>query len=271
MQKIQFYLVPNIIQVSTDRAGFTTENRKVYQRTIKLYKGIDNFLQLDVRNVEYRKEDVVGKTADVNFYDSEQNLLFTITATPIVAHPGQMELTVPAATLANIDPQKLTMAAKLDDSGTDRMLYIDTQFGLHAGVQVLDGFNEKLADGDEYQQVTTFNYEFDLNHYVSSLIPFGIDQNDDIFDPTRTIDLDIVVDKTSSFTGDIEIQATKQLSTAFGNTWTTIQTVNVAGADTTVTNLTNDNNYTYIRLLYPKYIPNTDNLAGLLDKVLVRN
>jgi len=271
MQKIQFYLVPNIITVTTDRVGFATENRKVYQRKIKLYKGIDNFLQLDVRNVEYRKEDVVGKTAEINFYDSEQNLLFTVTASPIVANPGQMSLTVPSATLEKIDPQKLTMAAKLDDNGTDRILYIDTQFGLHGGVEVLDGFNEKLADTDEYQQVTTFNYEFDLNHYVSSLIPFGINQNDDIFDPTRTIDLDIEVDGTVPFSGDVEIQATRQLSTGFGNVWTTIQTVNVAGVDTNVTGLTNDNNYTYIRLLYPKYIPNTTNLAGLLDKVIVRN
>lgn len=228
MQKIQFYLVPNIVKVTTDRVGFSTEFRQVYQRKLKLYKGIDNAIQLDVRNSEQRRQDVVGFTADVMFFDADHKKLFQVTATPIVSQPGQLSMTVPATVLANVSPQQLMMAARLVDSNDlERALYIDGQFELFGSVEILDGYNEKLAPNTGIEDLTIFNYEFDSKEYVSEIGTFGTAINDDI-GTARTI----TVASTGNYQGDIVVEATRDKSTAFGTQWTNIGVWNV-GTDAT--------------------------------------
>lgn len=228
MQKIQFYLVPNIVKVTTDRVGFSTEFRQVYQRKLKLYKGIDNAIQLDVRNSEQRKQDVVGYTADVLFFDAEHKKLFQVTATPIVSQPGQLTMTVPASVLDDVSPQQLMMAARLIDSDDlARPLYIDGQFELFGSVEILDGYNEKSAPGTNIEELTIFNYEFDSKEYVSEIGTFGTAINDDI-GTTRTI----TVASTGNYQGDIVVEATRDKSTAFGTQWTNIGVWNVGNTPT---------------------------------------
>lgn len=217
MQKIQFYLVPNIITVTTDRVGFNTEFKKVYQRKLKIYKGIDNAIQLDVRNSEQRKQDVVGFTAEVLFFDTAHKKLFQITATPIVSQPGQMSLTVPASAIANVEPQQLLMAARIINNGQASPLYIDGQFELFGSVDLLDGYNEKLAEGSIIEELTVFNYEFDSKEYVSEIGNFGTRVNDDPGQPGT-----ITIEKQGVYTGDIVVEATRDKSTSFGTSWTNI-------------------------------------------------
>jgi recombinational DNA repair protein RecT len=76
MQLVPRYLVNDRIIVVSNDAGFVTEFRPVYSRTIKVYKGIDNTIQLDVRNSEQRKQTVVGQTAVIKFFDADQKNLF---------------------------------------------------------------------------------------------------------------------------------------------------------------------------------------------------
>jgi len=217
MQKIQFYLVPNRITVTTDRVGFNTEFRQVYQRKLKLYKGIDNTIQLDIRNSEQRKEDVSGYTADILFFDTAHKKLFEVSAAPIASQPGQMSVVIDQDTLATVDPQNLLMAARLTKTvamvTTESPLYIDGQFELVGHVQLLDGFNEKLDD--ELEELTVFNYEYDSKEYISEIGRFGTSMNDDHATSPRTV----TVDFTGAFEGIMVVEATKDKSTAFGTTW----------------------------------------------------
>ena len=94
MQKISFYLLPNRIKVTTDVAGFNTELRQVYQRKIKLYKGIDNTIEFEVRNSDNRKDNVVGYDVVAKFFDNDRKNVFTITGTALAGKPGLMAITV---------------------------------------------------------------------------------------------------------------------------------------------------------------------------------
>lgn len=227
MQKIQLYLVPNKLTVTTDRAGFNTEFTQVYQRKLKIYKGIDNTIQLDVRNSEQRKTDVTGKTATIKFFDSDRKVLFEAAGTPITSQPGQITVTISSTDIADISPQKLIMAAYLTDTGVDEIVYVDGQFEIFGNVELLDGYNGNLAEGTIIEELKIFNYEYDRKEYVSEIGTFGTRLNDDV-GVTRTI----TVGSTGVYQGNIIVEATQNMSTAFGTQWTELGIWNV-GTDST--------------------------------------
>ena len=76
MQKIQSYLYPNRIIVTIDLAGFTTEYKNVYQRNVKIYKGISNVIEFDFKNADQKRIDLTTLTSiSLNIMDSEGNKL----------------------------------------------------------------------------------------------------------------------------------------------------------------------------------------------------
>jgi len=257
MQKIQFYLVPNKLTVTTDRVGFNTEYRQVYQRQLKLYKGIDNTIQLEVRNSEQRKQTVVGKTAIVKFFDAEQKNLFTVTADAIPSQVGQMSLTVHSDVIANIDPQMLRMAAYLSDGVTDSPIYIDGQFELFGNVQLMDGYNDKLGFDQIIDIAKVFNFEFDRQQFISEMVKFGNYINDDhstALDSTvtGTVEIEVFPDANDPFDGFVNVYATADKSTAFGTQWTLIDSVELDGTTSSVRKVIDNTGYRYMRFGYDK-------------------
>ena len=59
MQKISSYLYPNRIQLLANLASFNVEYTNVYQRTIKIYKGVDNVLEFDIKNADQKRLDLI--------------------------------------------------------------------------------------------------------------------------------------------------------------------------------------------------------------------
>ena len=225
MQKIQLYLVKNRITVTTDlvAGGFNTEYRKVYQRNLKIYKGIDNTIELDIRNSDQKKQNVIGKEVDMKFFDTERNLLFVATGYPIVNKPGLMSVTISRFDIENIQPQLIhasAFLARLDEytgEQLDEILYVDGQFGLFANVELIDGYNTKSSTIEE---LTVFNYEFDRKEYVSEIGKFGNRTNDDyaVAPSARSI----TVSAEGPYQGTIIAEVTAERSMASSNTWTRI-------------------------------------------------
>lgn len=277
MQKIQFYLVPNRITVTTDMAGFTTEFRQVYTRTIKLYKGIDNTIEFEIRNSDQRKQDVGGATITAMFFDFDRKKLFEVAGTMAQDSAGNypvgtMSVVVPAATIAKIDPQQLVVAVKMTKGITDYPLYADSQFGLAATCDLLDGYN---AAPDFTDQLNVFNYEFDANAYFSEIGQFGTRINEDYAEaPTRSITAEIY--PKAGFNGDVMIYATADKSNAGDVRWTLVDTVSVNASiwDPVDDAVVVSGAYNYVRFKYKKWIEPVEphhTLTGNLDKVIIRN
>lgn len=255
MQKIQFYLVPNRITVTTDMAGFTTEFRQVYTRTIKLYKGIDNTLEFEVRNADQRKQDVGGATITAMFFDYDRKKLFEVEGDMAQDSAGNyllgtMSVVIPATTIAKIDPQQISVAVKMTKNTVDYPLYSDSQFGLVATCEILDGYN---AAPDFVDQLNVFNYEFDANSYFSEIGQFGTRINEDYEDaPSRSITCEIYPD--SGFNGNVMIYATSDKSNAGDVSWKLVDTVAVDASDWSPVNdavvVTGD--YRYVRFRIPR-------------------
>ena len=64
MQAISVYLYPNKLDVFTNlpSAWSTERYRKVYNRNIKIFRGVDNRVDLQVRNPDEKKQDITGST-----------------------------------------------------------------------------------------------------------------------------------------------------------------------------------------------------------------
>lgn len=272
MQKIQFYLVPNKITVTTDRVGFNTEYRQVYQRQLKLYKGIDNTLQLEVRNSEQRKQSVVGQTAIVKFFDAEQKNLFSVTAEAIPSQLGQMSVTIHSNTIADIDPQMLRMAAYLTDGATKSPIYVDGQFELFGNVQLMDGYNDKLGFGEIIDIAKVFNFEYDRQQFLSEIVKFGSFINDDYStaqDSTviGSVEIEVVPNEEDPYEGFVNVYATNDKSTAYGTQWKLIDSIEIPAGGNSVTKTIDNTGYRFMRFGYDKSSTATNNANFDIEKL----
>lgn len=272
MQKLSFYLVPNRITVVTDMVsdGYVTENRQVYQRNLKLYKGIDNTIELDIRGSDQRKQSVVGKTAVIKFYDAARTNLFTVLATPITGKTGLMSVTVPKTVLANIDPQQLTLAAYIRNANaTETILYSDSQFGVAATVELYDGYNDA---SDLIDTAKTWIYDMGTKDMVSEIVDFGRKINDDYSTaPTNSalFEIHFNPENTQRYNGQVIVEATDDKSLAIGNRWTKIG--EIGPSEYIGKRFTGD--WRFVRFRFPRWVNviTQTQTTGLVDKVIVRN
>ena len=71
MQKISSYLYPNRVRLLANLAGFNVEYTSVYQRTINLFKGIDNVVEFDIINADQKRVDLTDLTLVFTMMDTE--------------------------------------------------------------------------------------------------------------------------------------------------------------------------------------------------------
>lgn len=269
MQKIHFYLVPNRITVTTDVVGYSTEYRKVYQRKIKLYKGIDNNIELEVRQGDQRRMTVVGYTAVLKFFDAKRKNLFTVLGEPILSKTGLISVSIPKAVLENIDPQQMSVAAFLRDTNNkESILYADSQFDLHGFVELYNGYNDA---GDVIDIAKTWIYDMGSKDLVSEIVDFGTKINDDYSTyPTSSALITVITNPDTPYSGPVTVEATDDKSLALGNRWSVLGTIDfedfVSGKRFT-------GEWRFIRFRYPKWVNEVTQkeTTGLVDKIVVTN
>jgi hypothetical protein len=272
MQKIQSYLYPNRIQLLTNLDESSTNNqvewRIVYQRTIKVYKGIDNVLEIDVKNNDQKRISLAGKTIKMIIMDQANNEINTYTAINLEddsshAGKGLARVTVAAEDIADLYPQFLNFAVYMQTEGEpDELLYGDSRYGAKGTIELLNGINTKPNLSKKYDNFRPeTNYQTNLNHttyYYSDPMPVKFYQAV----PTTPVNLSINV---TNFIGTIEIQATNKDTIgheAFNSP--SIQTQIFAQARSTPVTFTNIDvtNYTYLRIKYTK-------TAGTVDYAML--
>jgi hypothetical protein len=205
MQKISSYLYPNRVELLADLAGFTTEYTNVYQRTVKIYNGIDNTIEFDIKNADQKRIDLATLTQiELNVMDAQGNALenspYTVTPTAL---KGIATVTIPQEDLTELSSQYLKYSVTaLSSLGKDVLLYADTRFGAVGTIELVGDAMPTFRDDAVYK---TFHGEIDLagfpRHY-SSAIPVTFYEAE----PTTTISFDI---KVTGFIGTIWLEATE--------------------------------------------------------------
>lgn len=162
MQKISRYLYPNRIELLADLAGFTVEFTNVYQRTIKIYNGIDNTIEFDIKNADQKRLDLtIFSQIQMNVMDISGNALpnspYNVTPSSL---KGIATVTIPRDDLTGLSEQSLVYSVTAIKDGQDVMLYADARFGAVGYLQLSNNAMPTIAPSRTY---STFTAEIDLN------------------------------------------------------------------------------------------------------------
>lgn len=156
MQTIKTYLYSNILEVQIlDPSIFTVRNRIVYSRTIKIYQGIDNPLQVVVKNQDQKAVDTTGYLVQVDIQDpSIQGSVESIAVTMVTPTKGQGTVLITRDIVNSLDQRIYKLNVKLIKISTnaEQPLYIDDNYGALIDLEVLPGWYESMPltlDSDE--------------------------------------------------------------------------------------------------------------------------
>lgn len=265
MQKISTYLYPNRFELLADLAGFPVEYTNVYQRNIKIYNGIDNTIEFDIKNADQKRIDLSTLTGiEMHIMDVSGQALpnspYTVTPTSI---KGIATVTIPLEDLTDLTNQFLSFSVNGNKDGRDVMLYGDTRFGAVGKMELIGSAMPTFRDPTEY---TTFHGELTgngstqnaIHNYHSSAIPVKF------YEAVPTATTDVTVEVTD-FIGTVHLEATTQTTIAtesFKNSIKATQVFDSVRNDDIVFADFPIGQYAYIRITFTK-------TAGSVDKVIV--
>jgi hypothetical protein len=254
MQLISVYLYPNKIDVFTNASAAwqTKRYRRVYNRNIKIYRGVDNRIDLQVRNSDEKAANTTGSTLVFNLVEREtQTLVAKKDCVTVAADTGKYHVTLTQAELLDIETgfyqySVYNETRTLNGDGTHLVssrtpLYIDSQYDALANIEVLDS-------GEGEVQASTKVTEFSLHksfgeafsdYYISSII----DARPQVTTPQSLHTFQMFF---SNYSGQVVIQGS--LSEG-GNpeVWADLTTINLVEASARVQNVTGKYNWFRIK------------------------
>ena len=146
--QIQCYLYSNIVPVQIwDPTIFSPRNRVVYSRPITVYQGIDNPLQIVIRNQDQKSVNITGYLVQLDIQDPQaQGSVESLAITMTDETKGLGTVTIPKEVVNALDQRiyKLTIKLINQSTNTDRPLYIDDNFGALLDLEVLPGWYESM-------------------------------------------------------------------------------------------------------------------------------
>jgi hypothetical protein len=265
MQKISTYLYPNRFELLADLAGFPVEYTNVYQRNIKIYNGIDNTIEFDIKNADQKRIDLSTLTGiEMHLMDVSGQALpnspYTVTPTAI---KGIATVTVPFEDLTDLTDQFLSFSVNAGKDGRDVMLYGDTRFGAVGKMELVGSAMPTFRDTVEY---TSFYSDLtgtntiiqNQTNYHTSAIPVKF------YEAVATTTVDITV-KPVGFIGTVHVEATTSATISVESFRNSVKATQIFDTPRDADIVFSDfpiGNYAYIRVTFIKS-------AGTIDKVIV--
>lgn len=144
MITVKTYLYPNTAEVQVfDPTIFTTRNRQVYSRPIKVYQGIDNPIQVLVRNQDQKSVNLTGSSVTASIQDPVNQV--TIRSYPVTFANimlGQGHFTFDANTINGLEQRfyKLAFSTTVTSTDVTSPVYIDDNYGVPLDLEILPAF-----------------------------------------------------------------------------------------------------------------------------------
>lgn len=265
MQLNSVYLYPNKVDVFTNSFSDWPVERyqRVYNRNLKIYKGVDNRVDFQVRNSDEKVQSIAGAVIVFSLSNKETGELIlqkdcivqsTTTGKVYVTLSGTDMQRIEAGMYFyclhseirnNIDQDNFTVYSKSP-------LYIDSQYGVNAIVEVQ---GDVFSGPTDSIIVKEFRENIDYENYIkpSTFVSSLISGQSMLTNPrsVHTFQFNL-----SEFYGTISIQGS-QSNGASPEIWVTIADIESFGSDILYKNIVGK--YNWFRVLYtPKF---TGNLA----------
>lgn len=243
MQKISSYLYPNRLSIVADLALFPVRWNIVYQNRIKIYKGVDNVLTLDVKNADQKRIDIANMDLKMSVTDVNGLFLEEYNIVPS-ATIGLATTNIPECDLELLDSQFLNFTIyRVNHDASKTIFYADTQFGA-VGQMELVGSAIEISNPDRY--ITRFSplTNTEVTPYLVTYYSDAVEIKSPNYlnrpENTDSLELEFFFNKSNAA---VTVQATKDPIISSGAVWTDILSFGVFPEDTTATKI----------IAYPKY------------------
>lgn len=251
MQTISCYLYPNRIDAYTNLdLGWKTERyREVYNRNLKLYRGVDNRVDLQIKNSDQ-------KSANIGTYDivfalvgkETQEFILKKDCTVVDANIGKVIVNILESDLNDLEPglyQYSLIAETRTSNGNGtytvssrRPLYIDSQYGTEATVEIggdVFGEPKQSIKIREFAERGAYN---ETKFFYSTLI----NANPNLTNPQSQHTFQF---QMTNYTGAVVIEASQETSAA-PKQWTPIRSFSLSEADRHYENI--EGKYNWFRI-----------------------
>ena len=265
MQLVPRYLVNDRIIVVSNDAGFVTEFRPVYSRTIKVYKGIDNTIQFRLLNADQKPVTIEDSPVFVAFDENQSKIIersCTVTDDSTTETRGMFEVEITENDLLNIQQQYISFNIYLEATDGQRQVTYSNRNFDSSGIIFIDG--NAYPGPKSSAEITNF-YVTD-NFWTAGT--GGVDGGVEISaEPGLNGNeaLHTAAIYSSLYVGNVEVQVTLDNQISGLNNWATISTVTFDGTETEPVPVSFNGIVSYIRFKFDQ--DPTDKIT----KILVRN
>jgi hypothetical protein len=220
MQTISFYLYSNRVDAYTNvSADWLTERyRRVYNHNLKLHRGVDNKVDIQVKNSDQKSANIGSASVVFSLVGKEtEELIIKKDCTIVDSKIGRISIIFSRNELIDLEPgfYKFSLYTETrTDNGdgtytvnTRRPLYVDSQYEVDATVEIFGDVSGEPIDSFkivEFAERGTFDEE---KFFYSSLI----NANPEITVPQSWHTFQF---KMSNYTGSITIEASQETSSA---------------------------------------------------------
>jgi hypothetical protein len=225
MQTVSRYLLTNLVTAYIN--GYHGRNSKVYDRQIKLYKGVSNPITFTFKNEDQKAQFVDSKTFEFNLIDTETNRsvltrnLTILDDGSTTSTKGQASVTITEGDLLELDAKYYNYSIReVASDGTRTVTFADTAYNSSGTVEVLTGGYPQFVASQEI-----INFTRSGSTSTSSAIEAkpGINNNSAL----HTIAVYPV-----NFAGTLTIQGTMVTTAPTDSDYFTISTNTITTADT---------------------------------------
>lgn len=270
MQKISSYLYPNRINVVADLAAFPVRWNIVYQNRVKIYKGVDNVITLDVKNAEQKRINISTMTLKMSVTDVNNREIGVFDVTPDPVKTGLATINILPEDLTYIQPQFLNFTVyRINDDDSKTIFYADTQFGAVGNMELI---GSAVPTKTPPRYITRFLPKTNESTTPTFLTEYFSDAVDIVVPnvlKNPTLEEIIFTFITQNLDADITVQFTKDSVISSATDWESIETFNV---NFTVANIaktyaypTFNQDYRWARVKYTLLNQST----GKIDKIYV--
>ena len=274
MQFNSVYLYANKLDVFTSPSDIwsTERYRKVYNRNLKIYRGVDNRIDIQVRNSDQKASNIVGSTLVFNLVSRDtKDLVLQKDFAAMDLATGKVTVNLTEQELLDLDngyyqysviKEVRSTIDSTDYKVTSRLpLYVDSQYDTVGTLEISGDVYGDVASSlvvDTFNYVNPFTQGDETPKWYESAI---IDASPKIKtgDASHTFQF-----YSTNYTGTVTIQGNLDIQ---GATPREDKWVNISTVDLTTTKYKNVvGKYNWFRI---KHVPATLN-TGTVDKILYR-
>lgn len=269
MQEISFYLYPNTIDAFTNLDTWDgMRYRKVYNRNLKIYSGVDNKFKIQVRNVDQKPVNLTGSTMVFTLVSRDsQELLIEKDCTAYDVTTGALTITLTRSELLDLEAglynysirreTRTTINANEYTVTSSLPLYVDSQYGAVGTIEILGNIlGSPLRSLETKEWVKKLIYtdaSGNSDYYVSGIV----DADPEFGTPQTLHSFQIYM---SNYTGTFKIQGSLSEGGNPG-VWVDLYSTTYTAKSKAFHNITGK--YNFFRFQY-------DPTVGTVDKVLYR-